>query len=106
MNGRDEETMDMIVHDLKTAAYGLPVSFRVVPFDTPMVSVYVWMDGYEIGIGSLIWTTDDLDRNPETMTWWTMGSFANKVKNHGKDGLRAGLATLLNSYIDKRVGLL
>lgn len=106
MDGRNEETMDMIVDTLKTAAYGLPVTFRVTPFDTPLVNVYIVMDGDEEGIGTLMWTTSDIDRDPETNEWWCLSLIAQVVSAHGRRGLRAALARCLNHYVDKRVGLI
>lgn len=102
MDGRDDDTMDKVVNGLMTASHGLPVTYAPVPFDTPMVCVYIHGDE---SIGSIMWATDDIDRKPETYTWWSVSTLAIECKNHGKDGLRRALAHLLNRYIDKRVGL-
>ena len=102
MDGRDEENMDKIVNDLRTAADGLPVDFRVVPLDSPCIFVYV----NDESTGSLIWAPED-PTSTEDNAWWQVshvGSAPFTVTCHG-DNLRAALARHLNEYIDQRVGM-
>lgn len=102
MNGRDEETMDRIVNNLETAAYGLPVEFRVVPMDDPCIFVYV--NGEPTG--SLLWHAEDPATDPTPNAWWQVSHIGNPpfaITCHG-DNLRAALARHLNEYIDKHVG--
>jgi len=102
MNGRDEETMDKIVNDLMTAAYGLPVTFQVVPFADPCIFVYV----NDESTGSLIWAPEDpIDQDRKG--WWQCSLISGRsavITCHG-DNLRAALARHLNEYIDARIGL-
>lgn len=96
MDGRDQDTMDKILHVLNTAVHGLPVSFEPVAFDTPLFMVYV----NDQNTGSLHWTAD-FDGE---YAWWSVSIVAMSVTSHGNN-VRAALARQLNDYIDKYVGL-
>lgn len=98
LNGRDEELTDMIKSDLETAAYGLPVRFEAVPFDSPCFWVYV----NDENTGSVMYIATDLNR--VEYQWVSISTETMKITEHGQN-MRAALARHLNEYIDKRVGL-
>lgn len=104
LDGRDEETMDMIKSDLETAAYGFPVTFEVVPYNKPVIAVYV--NGEDTGT-ILMAPANPLAETPVDV-WWQIsyiGGHKPVTTNHG-DSVRAALARHLNEYVDKRVGLI
>jgi hypothetical protein len=99
--GRDIEEMDKIVNDLTSASWGLPITFKVVPFDTPMICVYI----RDEVAGTLAWTTNTLKDDTAVRTWWSISTVTMKIKDHG-NSVRAALAHLCNMYIDSRIGLI
>jgi hypothetical protein len=99
--GRNQEEMNKIVYDLESASWGLPITFRVVPFDTPMICVYI----RDEDAGTLAWTTNTLKDDTATWTWWSISTVTMKIKEHGNN-VRAALAYLCNEYIDRRIGLI
>jgi len=100
IDGRDEEEMGKIVADLEAAVDGLPITFRVVPFDSPCLIVY---GPYDKVIGTLMWTTDSLTE-PVVYEWWAIHSKPGRTdqSKHGASA-RAGLARLINIYVDSTV---
>lgn len=99
--GRDIEEMDKIINDLQSASWGLPIEFKHVPFDNPLICVSVRGED----IGTLAFTTNDLKADTTEYTWWSISTITWKVTDHGTN-VRAALARLCNEYIDRRIGLL
>src|SRR5690348_3157616 len=89
IDGRDSEEMDKILSDLLAAVDGLPITFRVVPFDSPTICVY---GPYGEPLGTLMWMTDSLDE-PEVYEWWKISAPQVNLSHHGVNA-RAALASM------------